>query len=180
MAAVAKSYCDALFSIALEDKKLDEYKEQLCYVEECFKQHKEFMDLLVHPKIKKEDKKEMLETVFKENLDKTLLNFLKLLIDKARFMQLTAIIHEYNKAYNEELNIQVVYVKSAVELEEASKKDLEQKLKQQLNKNIECVYRIDKDLIAGIRIKINDKIYDNSAQARLKRLRKEVELSDIM
>lgn len=180
MAAIAKNYCEALFSLALEEDQLKEYNEQLSLIETCLKENRDFKAVLNHPKIKKEEKKAMLRTVFQNSVSVTVLNFMQLLIDKTRFMQMEEIIHEFHKSYHKAMNIQVVYVKSAVALEEEQKQALEQKLEKELAKKVECVYRVDPDLLAGMRVKINDKIYDNSAAGRLQRLKKQVVLSDLI
>ena len=43
-----------------------------------------------------------------------------------------------------------------------------------MNQKVECMWSVDKALLAGLRIKINDQILDNSAANRLARLREEV------
>ena len=47
-------------------------------------------------------------------------------------------------------------------------------LEQKMNQKVECRWSVDKALLAGLRIKINDQILDNSAANRLARLREEV------
>ena len=79
---VSKNYCDALFALAQEDEKLDVYKEQLNVVADSVKKDDEFSAVMAHPKISKEEKKGMLETIYGKQIDHMLLNFLKLLIDK--------------------------------------------------------------------------------------------------
>ena len=72
---VSKNYCDALFALAQEDQKLDVYKEQLNVVADSVKQDDEFRAVMAHPKISKEEKKGMLETIYGKQIDHMLLNF---------------------------------------------------------------------------------------------------------
>ena len=99
---VSKNYCDALFALAQEDQKLDVYKEQLNVVADSVKQDDEFRAVMAHPKISKEEKKGMLETIYGKQIDHMLLNFLKLLIDKGRFAKIEEIRREYQNTYLEE------------------------------------------------------------------------------
>lgn len=168
---VAKSYCDALFSLAEEDNKLALFKEQLEVVKDTLKANAQYRALMSHPKINREQKKEMLEAVYGEKIDHTLLNFLKLLIDKSRFQAIEDITKEYIKAFNNVNNIQVVYVKSAKALNDEEVLKLKKTLEEKLQKKVDFVLQVDQDLIAGIRIKINDSIIDNSAKGRLDRLK---------
>lgn len=171
---VSKSYCDAIFSLAQESHQLDQYKEQLELVCETVKNDAQYRAVMTHPKISKENKKEMLEAIYGKELDHTLLNFLKLLVDKGRFRNIEDITKEFVKSYNIEKDIQVVYVKSAAPLKAQEVAQLKEKLEIKLKKNVDFILSVDPDLIAGIRIKINDQIIDNSAIGRLKRLKNAV------
>lgn len=170
----AKSYCDALFEIAKEEKKLDVYKEQLCMVKDTIFDDPKCKMVMAHPKIKKDAKKELLDTIYRSEIEGFLMNFLKILVDKNRFMILPDISKEFIKQYNMEHNIQVVYVRSASALSRDNKAALQEALAAKLNKTIDLVCNVDEDLIAGIRIKINDQIIDNTALSRLTRLKKQV------
>ena len=165
---VSKSYCDAIFSLAQEEGKLDLYKEQLDLVAENVKQDANYRAVMAHPKISKE---ELLVKVYGDAIDPMLLNFLKLLVDKGRFRFIEEIVKEYTKEYNKVNNIQVVYVKSAASLSEEEVARLKATLEKKLNKKVDFVLSVDSDLIAGIRMKINDQIIDNSARGKLERLK---------
>lgn len=170
---VAKNYCDAIFSIAVEDAKLDLYKEQLLFVDETM-QDADFYAMIGHPRISRAQKKEMLEAVYGKELDATLLNFLKLLIDKSHFRAMHEIVKEYIRNYNEVNHIQVVHVRSASALSDDEVKRLSETLENRLNKKVDMRMAVDEDLIAGIRVKIDDLVIDNSARARLARMQRDI------
>lgn len=171
---ISKSYCDAIFSIAQEEAKLSLYKEQLALVAAHVRDDARYRAVMEHPKIRKEEKKQLLDNVYKETLDHTLLNFLKLLVDKGRFSYVQEIAKEYTKEYNRINDIQVVYVKSVVALKAEDVARLRKRLEARLHKQVDFVLSQDSELIAGIRIKINDQVIDNSAAGRLKRLKRTV------
>ena len=174
----AKSYSDALFEIAKEEHKLDVYKEQLCLVRDLMVQDTKFQSVMNHPKIRKEEKKQLLESVYKDKIEAMLLNFMKLLVDKNRFRILPDITKEFVKSYNLEMGIQVVLIKSAHALSQQEETRLKETLEKKLGKTIDPVFSVDEDLMAGIRIKINDQIIDNTAKAKLERLKKQVVASE--
>lgn len=171
---VSKSYCDAVFSLAQEDGKLDLYEEQLALVAQSVHQDAQYRAVMTHPRIAKEEKKQILEQAYGAVLDHTLLNFLKLLVDKGRFHYIEEIAGEYRKAYHKVKGIQVVYVASAAALGEEEVSRLKEKLEKKLQKKVELVLSVDEELIAGIRMKINDQVIDNSAKGRLARLKSRV------
>lgn len=168
---VAQNYGDALFSLAKEEDKLTTYKEQLEMVLSALQKEPEFLRLLAHPKMDKEQKKEMIDSVFKPALDKTVLNFMKLLIDKSRFSHIQDICHAFHDMYNKEYGIMVAYVTSAKALDEQEVQSLREVLETKTKKKVELVVNVDEDLMAGIRVKIGDQVIDNTARTRLENLK---------
>lgn len=166
-----KSYGDALFSIAREKNQLEAYRVTCNEVRQTL--NDELMSLLSHPKISKNEKKEIISSVYKE-VDPMILNFMKLMIDKNHGNHIKDAIHAFDKDYREYKEIEIAHVYSAVELSEAQKEELQSMLCSKENKAIECEYAIDSSLIAGLRIRIKDQVYDNSAFNRLTRLKNEV------
>ena len=63
---------------------------------------------------------------------------------------------------------------SATALNDEQIAKLKVALMNKLNQKVELVLRVDEDLMAGIRIKINDQIIDNTAKNKLERLKKVV------
>lgn len=171
MASLALSYSDALYEIASEESKTEAYLKQLCFVEEQLCAHQDFFRILKHPGILKEQKKQSLTEVFGKELEHTVLNFLKLLIDKGRFREIPEITKEFAKRYRKENNIVIAYVTSAEPLSEKESKRISEMLEKKLSKKIELKLSVDKELIAGIRIKLNDLVLDYTALGHLEQLK---------
>lgn len=168
---VSQSYSDAIYMLGKEENKLDLFKEQLVFVLTQMQEHKDFMRLLTHPKLHKEEKKKMVDEVFETTIDHTLCNFLKLLIDKSRFLHLQDIQKEFVKRYNVEHGIVIAHITSAKELSKDEVKRLQDMLAKKLEKQVEIQLSIDGDLIAGLRIKIGDTLLDHTAKNRLNSLK---------
>lgn len=175
----AKSYSDALFSLGQECAKLDVFKQQLTAIDAQLKEEPAFMQVLSHPKIHKDEKKKTLDAVFENEIDHLLLNFLKLLIDKSRFLCFHDIVKEFMKRYNEENNIVVAYAASAQELSDAEIQRLKEMLETKLNKTVEMRVRVDADLLAGVRIKIKDMVLDHTAKNRIENLKQLAQSSSV-
>ena len=169
---IAKGYGDALFEIGMEMNCLDQFKQECEVVVSTLTL--ELMRILAHPKVHKQEKKELLEKIYGKEINHTLLNFMKYMIDKNRFSKFKEAVEEFEALYNDHFHITVAYVVSAVELSEDEKERVSSMLKQRMNQKVECRWSVDKTLLAGLRIKINDQILDNSAANRLARLREEV------
>lgn len=167
----AKSYSDALFAIALECHKLDEFKQNLCMMDEQLRLHPEFMRIVTHPKIHKDEKKAALEAVFQSEVDHMVMNFAKLLIDKNRFLNFHEITTQFIQRYHIENNIEVAYVRSAKQLDDEEISRLKQMLEKKLNKTVELKIQEDPALLAGLRIRIKDMVLDNTAKSRMDNLK---------
>ena len=106
---------------------------------------------------------------------KTVMNFMKLLIDKGRFVSFFQIVKAFVKAYNEEYRIAVALVRSAQELDEKQCAALKALLEQKLSKTVELQVLVDPSLLAGIRVKVDDLVIDNSAAMRLNKMKESVQ-----
>jgi hypothetical protein len=77
-------YAEALFELAKEAGKLTLIKDELVAVKKVLDGNERLKDIIFHPGINKEEKKQILARVFGAQLSKTTMNFLMLVIDKKR------------------------------------------------------------------------------------------------
>lgn len=167
--AVAKAYAMALFEIAQDNDKCDEYRLIMHDIKKT--SDEKFIQLLCHPKISKQEKKACIDKVYEDYLDPVLIHLLKVLIDKNRFRYIHAICDEFDQIYIGHFNIIQAVVYSAGELNEDEKSRLKKKLEKKYKCSIECEYKIDPSLLAGIKVIIQDEVLDNTAVNRLKKMK---------
>ena len=82
---LARKYGTAIFEIANEDNKLEEYGRELADVSQALFAQAELKDFLTNPQIQPEDKKQVLLRLLKDQVSPMMMNFLLLLVDKLRF-----------------------------------------------------------------------------------------------
>lgn len=169
---MAHSYSDALFTLASEEKKLDLVKEQLCFVDETIRKHDDFLYMMTHPKIHKDEKKQAIHAVLEKHIDRMLLNFLKLLVDKGRFYDIHEITKEFMNQYRKEKNIVVAKVHSARPLSDEESQRIKAMLEKKLNQQVEMHMSVDRELLAGIRVKVNDLVLDYTAFNKIEHLKR--------
>ncbi|RAI15551.1 MAG: ATP synthase F1 subunit delta [Candidatus Melainabacteria bacterium] len=167
----AKRYSDALLELSQDSDKI---RKELEEIVDTLSSSQDLKDFMSNPVISIEDKKSVIEKIFAGKIDKTLLNFLKLLVDKDRFNLIDEILESYSKDVDKQKNIQKVSVISAIELDEELKSKLINKLAQKLNKNIELETQLDKDIIAGLVIKTEDNVIDMSLKHKFEEMKKEI------
>ncbi|MFO7819545.1 MAG: ATP synthase F1 subunit delta [Halanaerobacter sp.] len=159
---IAEKYAEALFELVTEENELEDIAAEFADVIEIAQENKELNQVLNHPKLNYEQKKEIVAEIFKGQISTDLFNFLKLLIDKNRIEFLDEIYQEFNSLVEDRENKLEVKVTAPLELSTAQKKSLKKKLGNILDKDITLELEIEPDLIGGLILKIGDKVIDGS------------------
>ena len=172
---VSATYGDALFSLALEENKVEDFYDEVTALQQILAQNPEFTALMNHPKVTKEEKQAVLEKVFAGRADAELTGFLTLLLKKDRYAELDAIFAHFMSKVKEHKRIGVGYVRSAMELDAEEKKEIEAKLLATTSyKTMEMHYAVDPALIGGLVIRIGDHVVDSSIRTKLDGLKREL------
>ena len=87
---VSKTYGEALFQVACEggDAKCAELLEEIRVLRGILSENPEFDSLMKHPGITKQEKLQVMETVFRGRVSEELVNFLDIIVSKERFGEL--------------------------------------------------------------------------------------------
>lgn len=171
---IAKRYGLALFELAKEEDKLFAFREELARVIQTMDEYPDLKKLYLHPRIRREDKKLLLERIFSGNLSKELLNFLKLLTDRRRESYLEAIYQDYLDLLNKEENILEIEVFSAISLPDDLRNKLVEKLTALTGSRISIKEKVDPEIIGGLILKIGDRIIDGSIRKDLEALKNKI------
>jgi F-type H+-transporting ATPase subunit delta len=94
-------------------------------------------------------------------------NFVRVLAENGRLELLPLIHYQFEALKNEREGVVEAQVQSAFELTKAQVTDLVQRLEKRIGRKIKAEIEISKDLIAGVRIVLGDKVIDGSARAQL-------------
>lgn len=172
---VKATYGEALFELAVEEKRTDELFEEAKAVLKSFEDNKDFIKFLNHPKIEKENKIEAVENVYKDFVSKDMVGFLRIIVEKGRYNEIPAILTYFIDKMKEYKKIGVVYVASATELTVKQKASIEKKLLEVTTyQSLEMNYQLDESLIGGLIIRIGDRVVDSSIKTKLSNLSKEL------
>lgn len=170
-----KIYADSLIQAGKDGAmKFDDILKDLNTINEITSQSKDLVQVMENPAIDDKTKYEIIDSVFSGQINNKIINFLKVLIDKKRFNELDNIIQAYSDELDKINNIKRVEVVSAVELTDEQIKKLTEKLQHKLQKNVIISREINKDIIGGLVIKIDDDVIDNSLKNKLESLSKNI------
>ena len=165
---VSTEYAEALFALALEEEREEDYYKTLTEIKKVFNNEPEYLELLSAPGIDKNEKNQILDATFEGKIDENILSFLKLLTERGRISLFNACYEEFFLLYNAKRSTLVVEVTSAVELTNEEKEKIKAKLesKFKLKVQLECV--VDSSILGGLIIKTDDTIIDGSLKRKLR------------
>ena len=170
--AVAESYAGALFSLERENGTIREAKEEAEHLLGVLEAEPDLTEFFRAIKVTGEEKKAFIDAVFGEVYSADLIHLLKLLVDKSRIYYMKDILVEYVKLANEELGIKTATVYSARALHEADLERIRAALAQKTGKEIVLHNRVDKSLIAGIKVITDNSVTDITMKRRIEEMKK--------
>lgn len=172
---VSKTYGDALFAVALEENRMDEFFEAVGVVAEVLRTNDEFGKLMNHPKIVKEEKVKIVEETFGNSLPKEIVGIMVLMVSKNRAEEILAMFDYFMTLVEEEKKIGKASVTTAVPLSDKQKAKVEQRLLDTTKyETFKMTYEVDESLIGGMVIRIGDRVVDSSVRTKLYELSREL------
>ena len=174
---VSKTYGEALYETAMEagENRAVELMEEIRCVNEILEGNPQFDEMMKHPGIAKQEKLQVVDTVFRGRVSDELTGLLEVVVSKERYGDLPAVFDYFIHRVKEQLKIGTAYVTTAVELSQGQKKSLEAKLLQTAGyREMEVCYSVDTALIGGMVIRINDRVVDSSIRSKINALTKQL------
>lgn len=165
------TYGNALFELALEEGKLDSLYEEAVALIQILSDNEDLIKLLSHPKVSKDEKLKLVADTFDGRVSDELTGLMSMVVEKGHTGQLVRILNYFVKQVKKEKNIGVATVASAVELSDAQKQAIEKRLiETTVYDTMEVAYSVDKSLIGGLVIRIEDRVVDSSIKTKLENM----------
>ncbi|HSA07393.1 MAG TPA: ATP synthase F1 subunit delta [Candidatus Gastranaerophilales bacterium] len=171
---IADKYAIAMFELAETHDLLDNINSDLFLVKNIISTSNDLRNFIDHPLINSADKKDALEKIFAESVSLYSLNLIRLLTDRNRLFILPFIADYYQKILYKKRNMDIAQVITAIPVDENVLVRTREKLENLFKKRIKIESMVDKDLIAGMIIKIGDKIIDGSIKTKLENMKKQL------
>lgn len=168
---ISKTYGDALFTLAVEEDKVDELLQEITQLLVILKDEEDFSKLMNHPRVPVEEKIAMVKEIFTGRISSELTGFLVLVVTKGRYSSINEILQYFLDSAKEFKGIGVAYVTTPFPLEEEHKKAVTDKLLATTQyKEMEMHYELDPALIGGMRIRIKDRVVDSSIRTKIAKM----------
>ena len=171
---IADRYAQALFEVGEETQTTSELYQELKQLVDILNENKDLYNFLKSPLIGREDKKNVMNNIFEDQLSKNMNNFLKIVIDKDRISVIENIQESYKSLLNDKNNILEGTAITAVALNEKEIKDLEKNLSTKYNKNVTLTNVVDETILGGVLVKLGNEEIDGTIRTRLSRMKKQL------
>ena len=163
---IAKKYAEALVELDASQKTLDDLK----LVSEALSSNPDLRSSLENPSVSEEAKLKIVEEVFKASISQNTLNIMKLCISRRRTNIIALLAEHYETAFLNKNNIELASLESASDISADELEDIKDQLEKVFNKGIKIEAKNNPDLIAGVKINVNNKVIDYSLDSRIKKL----------
>lgn len=171
---IASRYAEALFQIGEEEKLTDKIYQELNEVVNLIENNKELFSVLNSPVIPKKEKISIIDNIFKDQINKNLKNFIKILIETNRISSIKDIDSSYKELLNEKNNILEGVAITAIPMNKEEIKKLEEKLSQKYNKNVTLENQVDKSILGGVLVRLGNEEIDGTVKTRLNKVKEQL------
>ena len=169
---VSREYSEALFRLASEQDKGQEYSDALELVKRLVVENPEYIDFMCSPGIPMHEREAALDAAFSgDEVMTSIASFLKLLMKNGRSRELVEIIDEYQAIFKSAMGMSTAYVTSAAPLNGVEMDALRKNLEKRLGHKVECVFSTDASLIGGVVVRVDGKVIDSSIKSQLSDIR---------
>lgn len=168
--AVAKRYAEALFDVAKAKGQVESVEQEYAGVFAALQEHPELNNILMHPSINHDVKKQQFVGLFEGRVSETVLNFLKLLFDARRQDTIASIYEEYVRLADEYRGVIKAHVETAVPITEEELTTLKNTLGAN-GKQVRVTSTVNPALIGGAKVRVGDRVLDYSVAGQLERFR---------
>ena len=172
---IAHRYSQAIFELGVETSALESLTDEIRRFAEAFSGSAEMRVLAQSPLIPEAERLAAIDEVAgRLGLSRMARNVLGVLAERRRLSALPAIVRNLTKLADERAGIVRATVVSAEPLSDAQCQRLQRELEQLTGKRVLLDRRQDPELLAGIVVRVGDRVIDSSARARLNSLRSQL------
>jgi F-type H+-transporting ATPase subunit delta len=170
---VAKRYAKSLLDLSRETGVIDAVGADMKLFVMVCENNRDLSLLLSNPIIHADKKLSILKKVFEGKMNPVSISFFDIITRKGRESYLEGIAKEFVNQYKRYKGIQTAVITSAVGLDDRLRSEVYRLVKESVKSEVELIEKVDKNLIGGFVLRMEDKQYDASIANELRKLTKE-------
>ncbi len=170
MSSIARRYARAVLAVADGDGELEKAGQELLALAGVMKAP-EVVSALANPLVSESKRRDLASAIAAElGVRPTTANFVRLLADRQRLDQIPAIAEQYRHLLDERLQRARAVITSAVGLEASELDRIVEVFEKKTGKKVLAEQVVDPELLGGVVVDIEGKVFDGSLRNRLRRL----------
>lgn len=166
-----RRYALALYKVAEEKNKVQEYLQDLREICDLIESNHEFQEVIKHPQINTRKKKQTFINIFKGQIDEELLSFLLILIEKDRIVFLREKLNQMEIIDLERKNTLRGIIKTAVPLLPIEFDKLQSIFEEKYNKKIIFDTIVDKKVLGGVYVRVGNDVIDGTVKSKINEMK---------
>lgn len=168
---IAKRYSLALYMAAEEKGNIHKVHEDITKLLDVIEADASLIEDLANPLWSVDSKHQAIHQISKKlGLSQETMRCLDIVVSNNRTKETALILEGFKRVYLKKHNITAVKVFSAKKLTTAQDKKLKDKLEKKLNTKVLVKYKIDPEILGGLKIEYRSKMIDDSLQGKLNKL----------
>lgn len=167
---IGKRYAKALFDFALEQNDLEQVSKDMELVNNTIQQSRELRNMLKNPVMYNKTKQSIVKAVFEKHVGEIVINYLMIIVNKNRGEFISEIASQFVDYYKEYKNIKTAHLSTAQEVNDEIRQTIIQIVEEQTKATVELKEDINKNLIGGMVLKVEDLEIDMSLRKRIDEL----------
>lgn len=172
--ALARRYARALLQSAESQGRMEEIGRELEAFAEALELEPRIRVVLFSPEVEKRRKIDLIERVGRGWASELFLRFLRLLVEGNRESLIPEIRAQYERLLDARLGRVRADTVTAVPLEERDVELLRTRMSEALGADVRLRTKVDPDILGGLVVRVDGKVYDASLRRRLERMREEL------
>jgi F-type H+-transporting ATPase subunit delta len=174
--SIARRYARALLDVAAEANRTDAVADQLAAFVKALEQSRELSDVLLNPAYTRGQRGQVVESLIRMmgNVEPTLANTLRLLVDRNRLIYLPDIARVYRDMADARAGRVRGHVTSATKLAPDALEMLRKNLQQITQRDVILEAHEDPKLLGGVSAQVGSVLFDGSVRTQLEELRREL------
>ena len=169
---ISDRYASALYDLASEKKLVDVVLDDLLFIQSMIKNNKDLKLVIKSPLIKSNDKLKILQNILQSKEPNELsVTFLKVLSKNKRFQKTLDIISQFKNINAQKRGDVLADITSAEKLTNEQQDNIKEQLRTILGDKLSLSYKVDKQIIGGLIIKVGSKMIDTSLSNKINKLK---------
>ena len=174
LSKISVRYSKALFLTSQEKNVLERVNDDMLLLHNTCLDIEEFNKLLENPIVTSSIKRNIIESVFSGNLHEITLSFLYLILKNNREAFLEDITRVFLDLYRKKMGFVSVSLTTAISIDDDLKNRIIEMINTAYKADVEMTESVNKNILGGFKLQIEDKLLDASVSTSLNKLKREL------